>query len=279
MKRYCQTLELYDDKELIEAYVAEHAHVWEEVKAGIREVGITDMQIYIDGNRLFMIMDTTDDFDMERDYARLATLPRQAEWEAHMAKYHFIIIGSGWRALYYVRVAKALPEIFSLDAMYCRTQEKADLIAGQYQIHTTTSIEECVAYKPDFAVVAVKKDAICDVSMEWLDRGITVLSETPAALDMDSLNKLYSYYKCGKKQVVAEQYREYPNIKASLKLINEGIIGDVSCANVSLAHEYHGMSLIRAFLGVKPGEKYTVSAKTYEFPTTQTLTRDRKSVV
>lgn len=75
MKRYCQTLELYDDKELIEAYVAEHAHVWEEVKAGIREVGITDMQIYIDGNRLFMIMDTTDEFDMERDYARLATLP------------------------------------------------------------------------------------------------------------------------------------------------------------------------------------------------------------
>ena len=69
MKRYCQTLELYDDKELIEAYVAEHAHVWEEVKAGIREVGITDMQIYIDGNRLFMIMDTTDEFDMERDYA------------------------------------------------------------------------------------------------------------------------------------------------------------------------------------------------------------------
>lgn len=84
--------------------------------------------------------------------------------------------------------------------MYCRTQEKADLIAGQYQIHTTTSIEECAAYKPDFAVVAVKKDAICDVSMEWLDRGITVLSETPAALDMDSLNKLYSYYKCGKNR-------------------------------------------------------------------------------
>ena len=51
MKRYCQTLELYDDKELIEAYVAEHAHVWEEVKAGIREVGITDMQIYIDDAR------------------------------------------------------------------------------------------------------------------------------------------------------------------------------------------------------------------------------------
>ena len=27
MKRYCQTLELYDDKELIEAYVAEHCQL------------------------------------------------------------------------------------------------------------------------------------------------------------------------------------------------------------------------------------------------------------
>jgi len=84
---------LYDDKELIEAYVAEHAHVWEEVKAGIREVGIVDMQIYIYGNRLFMIMDTTDEFDMERDYARLATLPRQAEWEEHMSKYQKVLPG------------------------------------------------------------------------------------------------------------------------------------------------------------------------------------------
>lgn len=87
MKRYCQTLDLYNDKELIEAYVKEHAHVWEEVKAGMKEVGIVDMQIYIHENHLFMIMETTDDFDMERDYARLATLPRQAEWEAYMAKY------------------------------------------------------------------------------------------------------------------------------------------------------------------------------------------------
>ena len=87
MKRYCQTLELYDDKELIEAYVAEHAHVWEEVKAGIREVGIVDMQIYIYGNRLFMIVDAPLDFDWDSAMARLATLPRQQEWEEHVAMF------------------------------------------------------------------------------------------------------------------------------------------------------------------------------------------------
>ena len=87
MKRYCQTLELRDDPEMIEKYVEAHAHVWPEVQAGIREVGILDMQIFIKGRLLFMIMDTTDDFDFEKDNARLATLPRQAEWEAYVARF------------------------------------------------------------------------------------------------------------------------------------------------------------------------------------------------
>lgn len=87
MKRYCQTLELRDDPDLIEKYVKAHAHVWPEVQAGIREVGILDMQIYRLGTRLFMIMDTADDFDFEADNARLAALPRQAEWEAYVAQF------------------------------------------------------------------------------------------------------------------------------------------------------------------------------------------------
>ncbi|MDU2211123.1 MAG: hypothetical protein E7E18_07680, partial [Eubacterium sp.] len=53
----------------------------------------------------------------------------RSEMRIIMGKYHFIIIGAGWRALYYVRIAKAMPDIFCLDAVYCRTQEKADKIA------------------------------------------------------------------------------------------------------------------------------------------------------
>ena len=44
MKRYCQTLELYDDSELIRAYVAEHQHVWPEIKAGIRECPVSSVR-------------------------------------------------------------------------------------------------------------------------------------------------------------------------------------------------------------------------------------------
>lgn len=87
MKRYCQTLELVADEAMIQQYVDAHAHVWPEVMAGQHEVGILDMQIYRSGNRLFMICDTVDEFDWQRDMARLATLPRQAEWEAYVSQF------------------------------------------------------------------------------------------------------------------------------------------------------------------------------------------------
>ena len=87
MKRYCQTLELIDDEQLIQQYVEAHRHVWPEVIEGQRQVGILSMEIYRHGRKLFMICDTVDDFDWERDMARLANLPRQAEWEAYVAQF------------------------------------------------------------------------------------------------------------------------------------------------------------------------------------------------
>ena len=87
MKRYCQTLTLVDNEELIAQYVEAHAHVWPEIIEGQRQVGILDMQIYRKGRQLFMIMDVKDDFDFARDMAKLSTLPRQAEWEAYVAQF------------------------------------------------------------------------------------------------------------------------------------------------------------------------------------------------
>lgn len=87
MKRYCQTLKLKNDEQLIAQYVKAHQNVWSEIKEGIKVVGILDMQIFIHENTLFMIVETVDDFDWEKDNARLATLPRQAEWEAYVSQF------------------------------------------------------------------------------------------------------------------------------------------------------------------------------------------------
>jgi L-rhamnose mutarotase len=88
-KRFCKTLELRNDPQLIAAYKDAHAKgkAWPEITRGIREVGILDMEIYLAGTRLFMIMDTVPDFDHDKAMAELAKKPRQSEWEAHMAKF------------------------------------------------------------------------------------------------------------------------------------------------------------------------------------------------
>lgn len=87
VRRYCRSLQLRDNPELIAAYRDRHAegNIWPEVLEGIREVGILEMEIYILGTQLFMIVETPADFDWDSAMERLATLPRQQEWEDYMS--------------------------------------------------------------------------------------------------------------------------------------------------------------------------------------------------
>lgn len=86
-KRFCKSLELRNDPKLINDYKKAHAkgEVWPEILQGMKEVGILDMEIYLIGTRLFMIMDTVPNFDHDKAMAELAKKPRQSEWEAHMS--------------------------------------------------------------------------------------------------------------------------------------------------------------------------------------------------
>lgn len=88
-RRYCQTMELRPDDALIRKYIAAHAeqNFRPEVLAGMREVGIEEMEVYICGNRLVMIVEAPDDFRWDEAMARLATLPGQAEWEEYVAQF------------------------------------------------------------------------------------------------------------------------------------------------------------------------------------------------
>ncbi len=88
-KRYVQTLDLRDDPDLIREYRKWHseAHHWREIRVGIRTVGILEMEIYLLGTRLVMVVDTPEDFDWTSAMQRLSTLPRQTEWESFVAKF------------------------------------------------------------------------------------------------------------------------------------------------------------------------------------------------
>ena len=88
-KRYVQMLDICDEPALIAQYRKWHSeeYSWKEIRDGIRQVGILEMEIYILGNHLVMIVDTPAVFDWPSAMDRLATLPRQAEWEAFVAKF------------------------------------------------------------------------------------------------------------------------------------------------------------------------------------------------
>ena len=88
-KRYCKALKLEDDPVLIEEYKKVHAPgaVWPEITQGMKEVGIIDMEIYLLGTQLFMIMDTVPDFDHDEAMKELSTKPRQSEWEAYVSRF------------------------------------------------------------------------------------------------------------------------------------------------------------------------------------------------
>jgi len=88
-KRFCKTLSLKEDAQLIEAYKKVHAPgaAWPEITNGMREVGILDMEIYLQGTRLFMIMETVPDFDLDSAMQELAQKPRQSEWEAYVSRF------------------------------------------------------------------------------------------------------------------------------------------------------------------------------------------------
>lgn len=87
-KRYVQTLDLRDNPDMIKEYRKWHSETfhWKEIRDGIKAVGILEMEIYILGTRLVMIVDAPEDFDWPSAMDRLATLPRQAEWEAFVAR-------------------------------------------------------------------------------------------------------------------------------------------------------------------------------------------------
>lgn len=72
-----------NNPDLIAMYKKCHSQTeaWPEIREGIRSVGILEMEIYIAGSRLFMIVETPLDFDWKTAMDKLSHLPRQAEWE------------------------------------------------------------------------------------------------------------------------------------------------------------------------------------------------------
>lgn len=94
MKRYCLTLDLINDPELIREYEKYHRQIWPEIQQSILQSGINQMEIYRFSNRLFMVMEVNDQFSFEHKSAMDAANPRVQEWETLMWKYQQALPGA-----------------------------------------------------------------------------------------------------------------------------------------------------------------------------------------
>ena len=93
-RRYCLTLDLKDDPKLIAEYKRYHEKIWPEITQSIKESGIRDLEIYLRGTRMFMILEVGDDFSFERKAQADLENAKVQEWETLMWKFQKALPGA-----------------------------------------------------------------------------------------------------------------------------------------------------------------------------------------
>lgn len=153
----------------------------------------------------------------------------------------FVVIGGGWRAEFYLRIAKALPEQFRIGAICVRNKARAAEIARRYSVNIVDSIQDALSCPFDFVVNCINKEDIADLAIQLADKGHYVLCETPIMKNPESG---HAYNKIQ----VAEQFHLKGRYQALKKVLKSGIIGEINHIQMSVAHDYHAMSLMRYLL-------------------------------
>jgi predicted dehydrogenase len=194
----------------------------------------------------------------------------------------FGVVGTGWRTEFFLRVAQARPDLFACVGVVTRDIARRQAWAEPFGVTLYDSLHDLLAQNPLYVITSVTWDANPEIMHQLADEGMPVLSETPPARSVDELNGLYERVQQGAKFAVAEQYHLQPIHATRLAIANSGILGEISQAQVSIAHGYHGVSLIRRLLGVMY-ENCTIHGTSFVSPIVKSPSRqgeaDREEIV
>lgn len=184
------------------------------------------------------------------------------------------MIGWGWRAEFYHRIARAIPEQFEITSVLQRSEQKAQALTKATGLVAVTTLDDLLKDGPDFVVVSVKRGATAGILHELFARGVPVLAETPPAESIEEMMRLWSAaVRSGARIRVAEQYPSQPLYSAWESFMGSGALGRVDNMSISALHGYHAMSIIRRYLGV-PGDRCVIVGERFTFKVTETVGRD-----
>ena len=186
----------------------------------------------------------------------------------------FGIVGTAWRTEFFLRIARACPELFEVVGIVGRDAARAAEVAGRFGVPVFASIETLVKTgQPQFVVTSVKRGANVGVMAELVRLDMPILSETPPAETVDELQEVWALAQQGARIQVAEQFCMQPHHAARLAFVHSGKMGRISQAQVSVSHGYHGISLMRHFLGITY-EPATITAHSFTSPIVQSAGRN-----
>lgn len=183
------------------------------------------------------------------------------------------VVGSGWRAQFFSRLALELPEHFELVGVVARNPETAEQLREKSRVPVYATAGELVRKSsPDFVAVAVAASANATVIEQLVDLRTAVLAETPPAETTDGLRELWHRIGPGNRVQIAEQYLSLPGHHSRRELVRRGIIGRPTSVQVSSTHNYHAVSIMRGILGPH-FEPVLVRAYTHSAPLLDPLCR------
>lgn len=165
----------------------------------------------------------------------------------------FAVIGTGKRSDYlYAPLLNILKENVEFVGVWGRSEEKARDLGEKYRVPWFTDLDQMRnELEMDAAIVSVANSANGDIGRHVVEVGLHTLLETPIANSLDDADAIISGAKANNLKVeVAEQYYRRPLERLKRKLIDAGVFGRVLVAyNDFMGHGYHGMSLIRSYIG------------------------------
>jgi len=195
------------------------------------------------------------------------------------APIRFGVVGSGWRAEFFVRMARLMPERFQCVGVVTRTTERGAEVERSWGVPTVRTIEELVTAvgpttdRPELVVVSVPWPVTPEATRELVELGIPVLAETPPAPDADGLRELWADVGSSGLVQVAEHSPSMPAHAARIAVVDAGLIGTPTSVQISSTHLYHAVGLIRRLLGAGRGE-VAVRASVFTAPLLGPLARD-----
>jgi len=191
-----------------------------------------------------------------------------------IAQARFAVVGSGWRARFFLRMARLMPERFAVTGVVSRSEVRGAEVQREWGVPTARTVADALAMeRPDFVVVSVPWAVTPEVVRELVARDVPVLAETPPAPDVPGLRELWAAVGHSGLVQVAEHSPFMPAHAARIEALRRGLIGDVTSVQISSTHQYHAVALIRAMLGVGFGE-VAVTARTFTAPLVDPVARD-----